>query len=126
MKITKLTALLILVPAFVFALPSSQTGTAVVRWVYNYTAIPEGLTVNRFTIYYGIVGGSSSNTISVATSATSPTTNAVVSGLTRGATYYFEVAASNTSDESDPSTPAVNYTVPHKPNAPTNASVAPN
>jgi hypothetical protein len=123
---TRLSALFLLIPAFVFALPSSQMGSAVVRWTYNYTSQPENATVNRFTIYYGIVGGSSSNTVSVATSASSPTTNAVVSGLTRGATYYFEMTASNAADESDMSVPAVNYTVPHKPNAPTSTTVGPN
>jgi hypothetical protein len=126
MKITKLTALLILIPAFVFALPSSQTGSVKVQWTYNYTITPESASVNLFTIYYGVVGATSSNTVSVATSAGNPTTNAVVSGLNRGATYYFEMTASNTNAESDYSVPAVNYTVPHKPNAPTMTTVAPN
>ena len=126
MRTKTIPLLLCLIPAIVFALPSGPTGSAVVRWSYDYTGggtNAASATVNLFRVYYGIVGGSNSNIVSVATSATNPTISAALGGLTRGATYYIEVTASNPTDESDPSNVA-NYTVPKKPNPPTGTTTA--
>lgn len=81
----------------------------VVKW--NASSDPAAIGYN---LYYGVASGVYTNTIDVGSS-----TNATVTGLVAGVTYYFSATAyDNTGDESIPSNEAAATTVAGSPNQP--------
>lgn len=99
--------------AFLWALPSSQTGTVNVSWTPRFdTDYPSTAYFTGFNIYYGTTTNIANDTM---TQAGSTATNIVIGGLTRGATYYFTGTIVTTNGlEGDP-VPFVTYKVPKKP-----------
>jgi hypothetical protein len=112
-----------------FAAPSTTTTNVNLIWDYNFITNAE---VNAFRLYYGvntninnwdgtnIVSRIYTNFISVGT-----TTNATITNLARGFTYYFGVTALSTNGlESDYSNEAI-YIIPKKPLNPKNLTIIP-
>lgn len=122
MKKMILTALsTVALSAFLWALPSSQTGTVNVSWTPRFdTDYPSTAYFTGFNIYYGTTTNIASDTMA---QSGPTTTNLVIGGLTRGATYYFTATEVGTNGlESDP-VPFIAYKVPNKPGAPSPATV---
>ena len=108
----------------VIAMPSPKTGSASITWTQDYAA-PEDAGITSMNVYYWQSGSAITNSITVATSSSSPTLKASVLGLTRGTLYFFAVTSETATEESDFG-PVVSVLIPKKPNPPSSSGGAPN
>lgn len=97
----------LLLPAvlvFAFACSMTRGATSNVSLIWEASADPS---VVGYNIYYGGQNGNYTNTTSVGNS-----TNAVVSGLVEGSTYYFAVTAYDAYGDESPFSNQISYIVP--------------
>jgi len=85
-------------------MPFSAFATGSVTLAWNASTNP---IVVGYNVYYGGASGSYTNEISIGSA-----TNAIISGLTEGATYYFAATTYTTADVESPFSSEVSYLVP--------------
>ena len=114
MKQTISLILFVLSAVILLAFPASQTGSVTVSWTPGYdTNYLNQSYFSEFIVYSSTTTNITANGTPYPTSITN--LNLAVSGLTRGATYYFTVTQVATNGAESDYGPIVPYTVPNKP-----------
>lgn len=98
MKTAKLAILTCMFALLAHATPSPNTANLFAFWNYDFAGNPG---VTNFALYYGASSGNYSTRILVGLS-----TNAMITGLSRGTTYYCSLTALGDGLESDYATEA--------------------